>query len=185
MGKKACLLLPGLLSKQHLSCSQTAPNFPTCAPSSALTLAQAKLTLSLHMRFSSLILSTWLSMNFWPPKPGLTDMIRTRSTSFSTYSMVDREVPGFSTTPALQPRSLICRYQQEVGDHDQGLGEVRNGNRPMAAHASWRCSSPMACLWSCSMRACWPPAWHSGWMGAPGTRRGAGGWWRTALHGRR
>ena len=35
-------------------------------------------------------------------------MMRMRSTTSSTYSMVSREVPGLSTTPALAPRSLIC-----------------------------------------------------------------------------
>mgnify|MGYP001807070784 CR=1 FL=1 len=42
-----------------------------------------------------------------PHAPGLTLMMSTRSTWSSTYSICDREVPGFSTTPALQPRSLI------------------------------------------------------------------------------
>mmetsp|Transcript_5214 Transcript_5214/g.13762 ORF Transcript_5214/g.13762 Transcript_5214/m.13762 type:complete len:290 (+) Transcript_5214:342-1211(+) len=67
------------------------------------------------MAFSSLILSTWLSMKLWPPKPGLTDMIRTRSTSSRTYSMADRGVPGLRTTPAAQPSALmlwtvLCRW---------------------------------------------------------------------------
>mmetsp|Transcript_13146 Transcript_13146/g.31149 ORF Transcript_13146/g.31149 Transcript_13146/m.31149 type:complete len:212 (+) Transcript_13146:534-1169(+) len=61
------------------------------------------------------ILSTWLSMNFWPPKPGLTDMTRMRSIWSSTYSMVSIGVAGLRTTPASQPRSLIwlttrCRW---------------------------------------------------------------------------
>mmetsp|Transcript_21810 Transcript_21810/g.35300 ORF Transcript_21810/g.35300 Transcript_21810/m.35300 type:complete len:207 (-) Transcript_21810:17-637(-) len=46
-------------------------------------------------------------MKDWPPKPGLTDMTRMRSTASSTYSSTSGGVPGLSTTPALQPRSLI------------------------------------------------------------------------------
>ena len=72
-------------------------------------LLQSKLTLALHMALISLIFVTWLSMNFWPPKPGFTDMTRMRSHSSMTYSMELRGVAGFSTIPALQPRSLIWK----------------------------------------------------------------------------
>mmetsp|Transcript_114111 Transcript_114111/g.243356 ORF Transcript_114111/g.243356 Transcript_114111/m.243356 type:complete len:312 (-) Transcript_114111:50-985(-) len=68
---------------------------------------QGSTPFALHMAFSSLILSTWDSMKLWPPKPGFTDMISTRSTSSMTYSSTERGVPGFSTTPAMQPSCLI------------------------------------------------------------------------------
>lgn len=61
------------------------------------------------MFLSARILATWLSMKLWPPNPGLTLMMSTRSTTSSTCSMADRLVAGLSTTPLLQPRSLICR----------------------------------------------------------------------------
>ena len=47
-------------------------------------------------------------MNFWPPKPGFTDMISTKSTSPATFSIADTGVDGFSTTPAFAPSSLMA-----------------------------------------------------------------------------
>mmetsp|Transcript_15894 Transcript_15894/g.39958 ORF Transcript_15894/g.39958 Transcript_15894/m.39958 type:complete len:263 (-) Transcript_15894:193-981(-) len=75
--------------------------------------------LALHITFKSLIFWTWDSMKLWPPKPGFTDIMRTRSTSSSTYSMAERGVPGFRTTPAAQPNCLIwqmvrCKWVVEA-----------------------------------------------------------------------
>mmetsp|Transcript_28539 Transcript_28539/g.76247 ORF Transcript_28539/g.76247 Transcript_28539/m.76247 type:complete len:259 (-) Transcript_28539:185-961(-) len=75
--------------------------------------------LALHIAFKSLIFWTWDSMKLWPPKPGFTDIMRTRSTSSSTYSMAERGVPGFRTTPAAQPNCLIwqmvrCKWVVEA-----------------------------------------------------------------------
>ena len=52
-------------------------------------------------------LSSVYGMNFWPPKPGLTDMISTRSRLCSVCSSQDSGVAGLNTKPALQPWSLI------------------------------------------------------------------------------
>mmetsp|Transcript_2339 Transcript_2339/g.5114 ORF Transcript_2339/g.5114 Transcript_2339/m.5114 type:complete len:259 (+) Transcript_2339:173-949(+) len=70
---------------------------------------------SAHIFLMALIFATWLSMKPCPPKPGLTDMTRMRSTQSSTSSMALTGVPGLSTTPDLTPRSLIwfsvrCRW---------------------------------------------------------------------------
>mmetsp|Transcript_52358 Transcript_52358/g.128501 ORF Transcript_52358/g.128501 Transcript_52358/m.128501 type:complete len:222 (-) Transcript_52358:140-805(-) len=67
------------------------------------------------MARSSLIFGTTPSMKDWPPKPGLTVMMRMRSTMSKTYSMAESGVAGLSTTPALHPSSLImltvrCRW---------------------------------------------------------------------------
>ena len=96
---------------------------PTPLPLSGAALAP---TFSLHMRLSSLIFCTWLSMNFWPPKPGFTDMMSTRSTKSSTYSIVDRGVPGFSTTPAMQPSSLICMARSHGKGYEK-FGSPKHG----------------------------------------------------------
>mmetsp|Transcript_1521 Transcript_1521/g.4802 ORF Transcript_1521/g.4802 Transcript_1521/m.4802 type:complete len:250 (+) Transcript_1521:150-899(+) len=60
-----------------------------------------------HILRISAIFLTWLSMNDWPPKPGLTDITKMRSTSSMMYSNTLTGVPGFNTTPALHPKSLI------------------------------------------------------------------------------
>mmetsp|Transcript_68526 Transcript_68526/g.196557 ORF Transcript_68526/g.196557 Transcript_68526/m.196557 type:complete len:262 (+) Transcript_68526:197-982(+) len=80
---------------------------------------QGSTPLALHIAFSSLIFCTCDSMKLWPPNPGFTDIIRTRSTSSSTYSMAERGVPGFRTTPAAQPNCLIwqmvrCKWVVEA-----------------------------------------------------------------------
>src|ERR1051325_8802121 len=48
-----------------------------------------------------------LSMNSWPPKPGLTVMTRTRSTRSSTLSMASIGVPGLRTMPGRLPQARI------------------------------------------------------------------------------
>lgn len=63
--------------------------------------------MSLHIWRRRRILSTCVPMNFWPPKPGFTDITRMRSTTSSTSSMALVGVPGLSTAPARQPSSLI------------------------------------------------------------------------------
>ena len=57
-------------------------------------------------------------MNVWPPNPGFTDMIRTRSTSGRISSIVCNEVAGFSVTPGLDPSFL---------DRLHGAMEMRTG----------------------------------------------------------
>ena len=52
-------------------------------------------------------LSSAEGMKACPPKPGLTDISSTRSTSSSTQSSTSSEVAGLSTTPAVQPCDLI------------------------------------------------------------------------------
>src|SRR6185312_4725919 len=47
-------------------------------------------------------------MNFWPPKPGLTDMTRIRSTMSMTCSTVLSGVPGFMVTPAFLPSARMA-----------------------------------------------------------------------------
>ena len=46
-------------------------------------------------------------MKPWPPKPGLTDISSTMSSSSSTQSSTSIGVAGFSTRPAWQPCDLI------------------------------------------------------------------------------
>ena len=46
-------------------------------------------------------------MNFWPPKPGFTDIRSTRSTASSVWSSQPSGVAGFSTMPGRQPESRI------------------------------------------------------------------------------
>ena len=46
-------------------------------------------------------------MNAWPPKPGLTDITSTKSTSAAISSSATTGVAGLSTTPALTPSALI------------------------------------------------------------------------------
>lgn len=81
------------------------------------------LTCSLHISFNFLIFGTWYWMNFCPPKPGFTDMISTRSATPNTCSTWLRGVAGFKTTPALQPRLLICE-----GAERQNVNSCRNAN---------------------------------------------------------
>ena len=57
------------------------------------------------MRRSLLVV---VSMNFWPPKPGLTLITSTRSRKGSTSRTTSMPVAGFRATPARQPRSRIC-----------------------------------------------------------------------------
>ena len=47
-------------------------------------------------------------MKAWPPKPGLTDIIRTRSTRSITCSMVETGVAGLIVTPAFLPSARIA-----------------------------------------------------------------------------
>jgi ribulose-phosphate 3-epimerase len=54
------------------------------------------------------ILSAADLMNCWPPKPGLTDMTRIRSTMSSTRSIADSGVAGLSETPAFLPSLRIA-----------------------------------------------------------------------------
>src|SRR5260221_460506 len=56
----------------------------------------------------SLILPNAEGMKACPPKPGLTDMISTRSIMSITYSMAEIGVPGLSETPAFLPSALIA-----------------------------------------------------------------------------
>src|SRR5947208_8659126 len=46
-------------------------------------------------------------MNFWPPKPGFTDITRTRSRSSFTHSSVAGVVAGFSAAPAFTGRPRL------------------------------------------------------------------------------
>ena len=48
------------------------------------------------------------AMNACPPKPGLTDMTRMRSTASSTYSIVLSGVAGLIETPAFLPSARIA-----------------------------------------------------------------------------
>lgn len=68
------------------------------------------------------IFSIELSMKVWPPKPGLTDMTRTWSTSGRMSAMVTRGVAGFTTTPAFLPRRWICWRVAPVRDPLVDLG---------------------------------------------------------------
>src|SRR6266446_1239841 len=60
-------------------------------------------------------------MNFWPPKPGFTDITRTRSRSSFTHSSVAGVVAGFSAAPAFtgrQPRALADGVQDREAHAD-------------------------------------------------------------------
>ena len=46
-------------------------------------------------------------MNDWPPKPGFTDMISTRSSLSIVWSSQSSGVAGLNTSPALQPHSRM------------------------------------------------------------------------------
>mmetsp|Transcript_2193 Transcript_2193/g.3741 ORF Transcript_2193/g.3741 Transcript_2193/m.3741 type:complete len:259 (-) Transcript_2193:149-925(-) len=102
---------------------------------------------ALHIAFNSLILSTCDSMKPCPPNPGLTDMIKTRSTSSRTYSICDRGVPGFKTTPARQPNCLIwftvrCKW---IVDAASQCTEMMSA--PAFAKSSTRCSGSTIMRW--------------------------------------
>ena len=62
---------------------------------------------SIHSRICA-IFGSWLGRKDWPPKPGLTVITSTRSTSFITYSIADSWVAGQIDTPARLPSDLIC-----------------------------------------------------------------------------
>mmetsp|Transcript_1562 Transcript_1562/g.5144 ORF Transcript_1562/g.5144 Transcript_1562/m.5144 type:complete len:214 (-) Transcript_1562:28-669(-) len=86
-------------------------------------------------------------MNFWPPNPGLTLISSTRSTSSSTCSIWDRGVAGLSTTPALQPRSLIwythlCRWVVELCS-----AWMEMMSAPALAKSGMRCSGSTIIRW--------------------------------------
>mmetsp|Transcript_27073 Transcript_27073/g.77681 ORF Transcript_27073/g.77681 Transcript_27073/m.77681 type:complete len:303 (-) Transcript_27073:69-977(-) len=111
---------------------------------------QGSTPLALHISFSSLTLSTCDSMKLWPPKPGFTDMMSTRSTSSRTYSICDRGVPGFRTTPAMQPKLLImfttrCKW---IVDADSQCTEMMSA--PAFAKSSTRCSGSTIMRWQSS-----------------------------------
>ena len=66
-------------------------------------------------------------MKAWPPKPGLTDITRIRSTRSITGSMVSIGVPGLSVTPAFLPSARIacserCTCGPELHMHGDDVG---------------------------------------------------------------
>ena len=85
-------------------------------------------------------------MNFWPPKPGLTDITRIRSTRSITGAMVSTGVPGLRVTPAFLPSARIaCSERWMCGpgfdmhgdDVGAGLGErleIRVARRDHQVH---------------------------------------------------
>mmetsp|Transcript_100081 Transcript_100081/g.266009 ORF Transcript_100081/g.266009 Transcript_100081/m.266009 type:complete len:220 (+) Transcript_100081:396-1055(+) len=86
-------------------------------------------------------------MKLWPPKPGFTDMMSTKSTSSKTYSICDRGVPGLRTTPAMQPRLLIMfttRWRWIVEAASQ-CTEMTSA--PALAKSSTRCSGSTIMRW--------------------------------------
>ena len=58
-------------------------------------------------RRTSVIFGSTEGMNCWPPKPGFTDIRRTRSSLSRVWSSQLTGVAGFKTRPALQPCSLM------------------------------------------------------------------------------
>ncbi len=74
-------------------------------------------------------------MNDCPPKPGLTDMISTRSSLSSVWSSQSSGVAGLNTRPALQPQSRIRPIVRSTCSEASGwkltirrarLGEIRD-----------------------------------------------------------
>mmetsp|Transcript_28537 Transcript_28537/g.76243 ORF Transcript_28537/g.76243 Transcript_28537/m.76243 type:complete len:259 (-) Transcript_28537:185-961(-) len=111
---------------------------------------QGSTPLALHISLSSLIFRTCDSIKLWPPKPGFTDMIRTRSTSSSTYSIAVRGVPGFRTMPAKQPACLIwlmvrCKWVVEAASTCTAMMSA-----PALAKSSTRCSGSAIMRWQSS-----------------------------------
>mmetsp|Transcript_20675 Transcript_20675/g.45362 ORF Transcript_20675/g.45362 Transcript_20675/m.45362 type:complete len:219 (+) Transcript_20675:214-870(+) len=103
--------------------------------------------LAVQSFLSSLIFCTWESMKLWPPKPGLTDMMSTRSTSARTYSMAERGVPGFRATPARQPRlftKFTVRWRCVVAALSQCTVMM---SAPALAKSSTRCSASTIIRW--------------------------------------
>jgi len=74
-------------------------------------------------------LSSALAMNCWPPNPGLTDMIRTWSTSPSTHSIASSGVAGLSTTarPLAELADLVERAVQVRAGLDVDPDQVGAG----------------------------------------------------------
>ena len=81
------------------------------------------------------ILSSWPSMNAWPPKPGLTVMTSTRSRSPSTKSSASTGVAGIERQPGLLAERLdeldrAVDMRPGLGMHGDdvgaGLGEARD-----------------------------------------------------------
>mmetsp|Transcript_11334 Transcript_11334/g.21374 ORF Transcript_11334/g.21374 Transcript_11334/m.21374 type:complete len:257 (-) Transcript_11334:161-931(-) len=106
--------------------------------------------LASHIFFKSRILSSWESMKLCPPKPGFTDMISTRSTSARTYSIWESGVPGFRTTPAMQPKLLIwlmVRWRWMVDAASQWTEMM---SAPALAKSSTRCSGSTIMRWQSS-----------------------------------
>ena len=62
---------------------------------------------SFNMPRSFLIFSNVYGINFCPPNPGFTDIIRNISASFKIQESVSTGVAGFNATAALAPVSLI------------------------------------------------------------------------------
>src|SRR5438094_7097583 len=73
-------------------------------PSTSRSIALPKASIALRR---AAILVSWLSMNAWPPKPGLTLITSTRSRSPSTCSTAASGVAGLSTAPAFLPKLLM------------------------------------------------------------------------------
>mmetsp|Transcript_52007 Transcript_52007/g.161393 ORF Transcript_52007/g.161393 Transcript_52007/m.161393 type:complete len:254 (-) Transcript_52007:67-828(-) len=89
-------------------------------------------------------------MKLWPPNPGFTDMINTRSTSSRTYSIWDRGVPGFRTTPAMQPRPLIMLTTRWRWIVDAASQCTEMMSAPALAKSSTRCSGSTIMRWQSS-----------------------------------
>src|SRR6266566_3195071 len=81
-------------------------------------------------------------MNFWPPKPGFTDITRTRSRSSFTHSSVAGVVAGFSAAPAFTGRPRLpasSRIASRIGKPMLMFGTKRPSITSM-----WIWSAPAA-----------------------------------------
>src|SRR5439155_127105 len=89
----------------------SAPARAACAMLSALmppsTSSQMSLRVASMRRRASAILGSTEAMNCWPPNPGFTDMISTRSSPSRVWSRQLSGVAGLRTRPGLQPCSRI------------------------------------------------------------------------------
>ena len=134
----------------------------------------------MRLRTSAIFGSTE-GMNCWPPKPGLTDISSTRSSLSSVWSRQDSGVAGLSTSPALQPFSLISAIVRSTCSDASGwklmmlgagLGEI--------GHQSGRPASPSGARRSAASRAGAAPRtpaarWSgSARSGCPSRRSGSG-----------
>ncbi len=99
-------------------------------------------------------------MKRWPPKPGLTLITSTRSTSSSTHSSMSSGCAGLNASPALQPSARIRRSVRSACVEASAWNVITFA--PAAAKAEARVSTGRTIRWTSSGTFAPPARMHEG-----------------------